>query len=287
MTSNRLFHILPIGLNAAELRVLRSLSELSSLSERTRAYALCDKAHEQADIYLVNADDEVSLNAWRSANSQQPLPSLFLSTREITIDHYPVLRRPVIPARLLSTLNKLQIKPRDEAMTEEIEIHDIYPSSQMSVNALSGASQHAKAPGVRVLVANRSGKIRRQVAISLKPYWVSVEFAETADEVSRKLSASFYDLIFLDTEFADQDGIKLCKSIKADKLHANAPVIMLDRQASIYRRMLAALAKSDTYLPMPIRRSEFDDCLNKHLNMIRGAIDPYNSRSISITHQAA
>ncbi len=287
MTSNRLFHILPIGLNAAELRVLRSLSELSSLSERTRAYALCDKAHEQADICLVNADDEVSLNAWRSANSQQPLPSLFLSTHEITIEHYPVLRRPVIPARLLSTLNKLQIKPKDEAMTEEIEIHDIYPSSQMSVNALSGASQHAKAPGVRVLVANRSGKIRRQVAISLKPYWVSVEFAETADEVSRKLSASFYDLIFLDTEFADQDGIQLCKSIKADKLHANAPVIMLDRQASIYRRMLAALAKSDTYLPMPIRRSEFDDCLNKHLNMIRGAIDPYNSRSISITHQAA
>ena len=289
MTYNCLLHILPIGLNAAELRVLNSLSQLTGLSDRARSYVIAHNTQEQVDIYLVNADDHISLNTWRTAHSQHVRPTLFLSTHGIRVEHHAMLRRPVIPARLLSALDNLSIVMKEEAMTEtdEIEIHDVAPSSQMSLSDLSVSSQHPKVPGARVLVANRSAKIRRQIAISLKPYWVSVEFAETAHDVSSKLSASFYDLIILDTKFSDQDGIQLCKDIKADKLLSKSAVILLDRQASIYRRMLASLAKSDAYLSMPIRRSEFDNCLNKHFSVNRGVIDPYNSRKSFNTHQAA
>lgn len=284
MTTENIIHILPIGLNESEMRVLNSLSQVSSLSSRSRSYVLTEDNRAQSSIYLVNGDDHVSLNTWRTLHNTHPAPTLFLSTRELRIEHHVILRRPVIPARLLSALDDVRF---EENIVEEIVITDLTLANQPTLTTLSASSVHTKSPGTRVLVANSSAKIRRQVAISLKPYWVSVDFAENGRDVSQKLTESFYDLIFLDAEFSDVTGFQLCKDIKQSKPLAQTPVIMLDKRPSLYRRMRASISACDTYLPMPISRIEFDDCLNRHLSSIRGVVDPYNSRQTTATLHAA
>lgn len=289
MANENTLHILPIGLNKNEMHVLNSLSQVSSLTSHSRSYALATDDQNQSDIYLVNADDHRFLNTWRHLHSQRPRATLFLSTHDKAIEDHAVLSRPVIPARLLSALNNLSVNENSEAenVVEEIVITDVTLVNQLTISELSAASVHLKSPGTRVLVANSSAKIRRQVAIGLKPYWVSVDFAENGQDVSHKLAESFYDLIFLDTEFSDMDGFQLCKIIKKNKLLAKTPVILLGRKPSLYRRMLASLAACDTYLSLPVSRTKFDDCLNTHLSAIRDVVDPYNSRRTMSTPHAA
>lgn len=277
-------HILPIGLSKVETVMLNSLSQVSSLTSRSRSYTLAKNSQEPSDIYLVNSDDHPSMNTWRSMHNQHPAPTLFLSTQNRSIEDHAVLCRPIIPARLLSALDNLSA---EENVTEEIVIPDVALAEQSTVASSYAPNTRPKSPGTRVLVACSSAKIRQQLAISLKPYWVSVDFAGSGNEVSQKLSESFYDLVFLDTEFSDMDGFQLCKRIKKNKLFAKTPAVMLDRRPSLYRRMLATMASCDAYLPMPVSHSEFDDCLNKNLSATRGVVDPYNSRQFMSTFHAA
>lgn len=277
-------HILPIGLSNVETIMLSSLSQVSSLGSRSQCYTLAKNSQEPSDVYLVNSDDHPSMNTWRSIHNQRPAPTLFLSTQNRSIEDHVVLCRPIIPARLLSALDNLSV---EENVTEEIVITDVALAEQFTVAPSCAPNTQPKSPGTRVLIAYGNAKIRHQLAISLKPYWVSVDFAESGNEVSQKLSESFYDLVFLDTEFADMNGFQLCKRIKKNPLFAKTPSVMLDRQPSLYRRMLATMASCDSYLPMPVSHSKLDDCLNKHLSAIRGVVDPYNSRQFMSTFHAA
>ena len=105
MNTGKSLNIHPIGLSQEEIRLLKSICHVSSLStQRPRRYSLGQTNGLDCDVFIVNGDCPHSVDAWQARLDRHEKPTLFLSK-----DGYPgarnVLARPPIPSRLLSALD--------------------------------------------------------------------------------------------------------------------------------------------------------------------------------------
>lgn len=106
MTTGKSLNIHPIGLTQEEMRVLKSICHVSSLSSlRSRRYNLDDLNGQPSDVYIVNGDCPRSVNAWQSRHDRHDTPTLFLSKESDRLG-INVLSRPAIPSKLLSALDR-------------------------------------------------------------------------------------------------------------------------------------------------------------------------------------
>lgn len=106
MTTGKSVNIHPIGLSQDEMRVLKSICHVSSLSsQRPRRYSLDDINEQPSDVYIVNSDCPSSVNAWQSRHDRHDTPTLFLSKDTNNLGMH-VLSRPAIPSKLLSALDR-------------------------------------------------------------------------------------------------------------------------------------------------------------------------------------
>ncbi len=104
MTNGKSLNIHPIGLSQNEMRMLKSICHVSSLSAlRHRRYKL-EASGLDSDIFIVNGDCPLSLDAWQARLDRDEKPTLFLS-KDGQAAQANVVSRPPIPSRLLSALD--------------------------------------------------------------------------------------------------------------------------------------------------------------------------------------
>jgi len=93
----------------------------------------------------------------------------------------------------------------------------------------------------------------KQLAIGLISYLeeikMIVDWAQTLNEASEKISVSTYDFIFLDLGLPDGDGMDLFPDIK--EFQENALVIILTARDEVNDKVLAFEKGADDYLPKP------------------------------------
>ncbi|HMN88820.1 MAG TPA: response regulator [Saprospiraceae bacterium] len=108
---------------------------------------------------------------------------------------------------------------------------------------------------LRLLVFESQSIMKTSIRLSLQAYpqKMQIDFVEQAQEGLEKLSSHTYDLIMLDIELPNQDGMQLIQ-----QLHHlyNIPIIAMSRDITLQNRRACLEAGAKTLMPKPPSREE-------------------------------
>ncbi|HEY3110803.1 MAG TPA: response regulator [Chloroflexota bacterium] len=100
-----------------------------------------------------------------------------------------------------------------------------------------------------VLVTDSQDDVRALVRLALTRRGIEVVEAATGDAALAR--AADADLVVLDLVLPGQDGVSLCRALKADPATARLPVMVLTGIAGQDSRARAKAAGADAYLTKP------------------------------------
>ena len=144
------------------------------------------------------------------------------------------------------------------------------PRTPLSVPAAAGAMRFG--PGRRVLLAE-DNPINQQVAQALLgDIGVAVEVAGNGREALDKLRAGSYDLVLMDVQMPELDGMAATRLLKADPALKHLPVIALTAHAMSGDRERFLAAGMDDYLSKPIDEEALHGVLKRWLGKTSGAV---------------
>ena len=104
-----------------------------------------------------------------------------------------------------------------------------------------------------ILVVDDDREIRELVARHLKKHGFKVDVASGGAEMKDALLRSRFDLIVLDRVMPGEDGLTLCRNLRAT---SNIPVILLTLLGSDTDRIVGLEVGADDYLPKPFNPEE-------------------------------
>ncbi|MEQ8824239.1 MAG: response regulator [Filomicrobium sp.] len=104
-----------------------------------------------------------------------------------------------------------------------------------------------------VLVVDDDREIRELVARHLKKHGFKVDVASGGAEMKEVMLRSRLDLIVLDRVMPGDDGLTLCRNLRAT---SNIPVILLTLLGSDTDRIVGLEVGADDYLPKPFNTEE-------------------------------
>lgn len=82
-------------------------------------------------------------------------------------------------------------------------------------------------PAYRILITEDDDKLREGLAVSLSSTEIIADVSESLGKTAKKLSESEYDLLILDVNLTDGNGVDFYKSVKEKNPDFDIPVIFL------------------------------------------------------------
>jgi DNA-binding response OmpR family regulator len=108
----------------------------------------------------------------------------------------------------------------------------------------------------RILVVEDDQEQRRIAASGLRSAGYSVVTAESGQEAVETARAERPDIILLDVDLPDLDGMAVCRQIKLDRTLASVPVIFCTARTGLMDRMAGLTLGADDYITKPYAPSE-------------------------------
>jgi two-component system, OmpR family, KDP operon response regulator KdpE len=99
-----------------------------------------------------------------------------------------------------------------------------------------------------ILVVDDDSQIRRVMRTALSSHGYTIIEARNGEEALKKVRAERLDLIILDLNMPDMDGIEVCREIR---LTSNLPIIMLTVRSAEKDKVRALDAGADDYVVKP------------------------------------
>ena len=99
----------------------------------------------------------------------------------------------------------------------------------------------------------------------LTAYGIMVDGAENGKEAIKKIENELYDLILMDIELPDMDGIETTRIIKSKSEYKDVPVIALTAYAMKGDRERFLEAGLDGYIAKPIHVTDFMERMKKYV----------------------
>ncbi|CAJ92872.1 Response regulator, OmpR-family [Cupriavidus necator] len=106
-----------------------------------------------------------------------------------------------------------------------------------------------------ILVVDDDREIRELVSTYLAKNGLRVTVAQDGRQMCAILEANAVDLIVLDVMMPGDDGLMLCRELRAGK-HKTTPVLMLTARSDETDRILGLEMGADDYLPKPFAARE-------------------------------
>jgi two-component system OmpR family response regulator len=107
--------------------------------------------------------------------------------------------------------------------------------------------------GPHILIVDDHREIRDLVSRALAKEGVRVSMAADGRSMRKALADSRIDLILLDLMLPGEDGLSLCRAVRAD---SNVPIIMLTAKGDEIDRVIGLEMGADDYLPKPFGSRE-------------------------------
>ncbi|MDR0955576.1 MAG: response regulator transcription factor [Candidatus Nomurabacteria bacterium] len=107
---------------------------------------------------------------------------------------------------------------------------------------------------MRVLIIEDNERLAGQVAASLKQAGKSVDLAKTAADGEYKLGLNQYDVMLLDLNLPDKNGLDLLKELRA--ADNRTPVIIITAWGEVEQRTAGLDAGADDYITKPFSLAE-------------------------------
>mgnify|MGYP005850910357 CR=1 FL=1 len=108
----------------------------------------------------------------------------------------------------------------------------------------------------RILIVDDDPDALRLVSYAFQAEGFEVSTASSGVEALTLLKGSRPDLVVLDVMMPDMSGIEVCQKIRANRLTARLPVLMLSARGQVADRISGLKAGADDYLPKPADTSE-------------------------------
>jgi two-component system sensor histidine kinase/response regulator len=217
----------------------------------------------------------------------RPYRMIFLDLGMPGMDGYEVLQRmramqlpldPVIPMltcdKLKSQIDRLQgfgiatrlLKPLGRKAIMEALRSLIVDGSETRMNsyAVSTTPLHATA-GKRILVAEDSPDNRLVIAAYLRREPHYLDFAEDGLAAYKKFTNSYYDLVLIDIQMPEMDGLDATRAIRQWELEhgrAPAPIVALTAYALEEDARRALAAGCNLHLRKPLRKRALIECIH-------------------------
>src|SRR5215469_220536 len=104
-----------------------------------------------------------------------------------------------------------------------------------------------------ILVVDDDGELCELVSTFLGRNGFRVSTAENGAEMRQTLNTARIDLIILDIRMPGEDGLSLCRKLRAE---GSIPIIMLTALGSEVDRIVGLEVGADDYLPKPFSTRE-------------------------------
>ncbi len=108
----------------------------------------------------------------------------------------------------------------------------------------------------RIMVVDDDAEIRELLQAYLEKNGLSVATVADGVEMRRALSQERPDLLILDIMLPGDDGLSLCRELRANAETAELPIIMLTARGEDMDRILGLEMGADDYLPKPFNPRE-------------------------------
>jgi DNA-binding response OmpR family regulator len=110
-----------------------------------------------------------------------------------------------------------------------------------------------------ILVVDDDPAIRRLLKRLLEQAGYSVEVAADGTSGLARIDAGGIDLVLLDLELPDLNGLEVCRQVRARQRAVYLPIIMITGRTSEEDRNAAFAAGVDDYVTKPVRRAHLLD----------------------------
>ncbi|HEY9744826.1 MAG TPA: response regulator transcription factor [Oculatellaceae cyanobacterium] len=129
---------------------------------------------------------------------------------------------------------------------------------------------------VNVLVVDDDPEIIDLLRLDLELMGFNVDSATDGFNALKKAEAKLYDLIVLDVMMPKLDGFEVCKRIRANRMSAAVPIILLTAKGTIEDKIRGFNAGADDYLVKPF---EFQELMVRMRALFRrtGTLNKENS----------
>ncbi|MCP5268609.1 MAG: response regulator [Zoogloeaceae bacterium] len=107
-----------------------------------------------------------------------------------------------------------------------------------------------------ILVVDDDREIRQLVGDYLAQNGYRISLAANGKEMRSTLDTSRIDLIVLDLMLPGEDGLTLCRNLRANQALAQMPVLMLTARSEPIDRVIGLEMGADDYLPKPFEPRE-------------------------------
>jgi CheY-like chemotaxis protein len=144
---------------------------------------------------------------------------------------------------------KMVLKPAPAQPTKEVPSLEANPTSAPAMARL------------RVLVAEDNPVNRRLLGVMLERLGHAVEFAHDGRQAVERVRATDYDVVLMDLQMPEMDGITATREIRAVGGAKRLPIVAVTADATTEDRELCLSAGMDDYLVKPINPELFREVL--------------------------
>ncbi|MCD6172769.1 MAG: response regulator [Sulfurimonas sp.] len=121
---------------------------------------------------------------------------------------------------------------------------------------------------VKALVVEDNKINQKLIEILLKEYNILVWTASNGNEAVSKCEDEPFDIIFMDIDMPEKNGIEATKEIKNNiESNSKTPIVALTAMAMQGDREMILKEGLDDYLPKPLTRVKLEDILKKYLKL--------------------
>jgi len=161
-----------------------------------------------------------------------------------------VIRKPLLPSSVAKHLYAVNSLPTEDLTKEDLKIEK----------------------SVSVLVVEDNMINQRLIQILLQGYNIAVTTASNGVEAVRASSKVKFDLIFMDIDMPEKNGIEATKEIKESmNLNKLTPIVALTAMAMEGDREMLMENGLDDYMAKPLNRTKLEAILNKYLKVTQEA----------------
>ena len=157
-----------------------------------------------------------------------------------------VINQPLLPSMMAKHLSALYNLDQEETKQEKLQVEDKTKALVVEDNLIN----------------------QRLIQILLQEYNIVVETASNGVEAVNKAKKNKYDIVFMDIDMPEKNGIVATKEIK-EAMHPNAqtPIVALTAMAMEGDREMLLEAGLDGYISKPLTREKLENVLNKYLKV--------------------
>ncbi len=211
----------------------------------------------------------------------QPLPELSAKeekpvARPQLVDAH--ITQGTLTAEIASLLRELrslhdQLRHRSAQVDSQYlsEVEDILVemerSTQTLLERLDGAERHRS--DTRIFVLEDSRMFREHLEYILERQNYQLLFASTIAEARQILDQEVPDLLLLDIELPDGDGLQLCRELRKRKEFKECPILFISSLTDKETKVQGFQAGADDYVPKPFDELELLARIERHLELAR------------------